>query len=76
VLKVFATGKGNAGKADVLVSAVRRLGYDGADHNQADALWLRAIGMHLLGEPIVDLPKEHLRSLAKLSPAYALAVPA
>lgn len=42
-LKRYATGKGNASKEEVLVAAVRRLGYAGADHNEADAMWLYAM---------------------------------
>lgn len=66
-LKKFATGKGNAAKDEMLVAAVRRLGYGGHDHNQADALWLRAIGHHLTGDPLIDLPKTHTDCLAKLT---------
>jgi Holliday junction resolvasome RuvABC endonuclease subunit len=39
-LKLFATGKGNAKKDVVFASAIRKLGYTGSDHNEADALWL------------------------------------
>ena len=45
VLKKYATGRGNAGKAEVLAAAIRRLGYDGHDDNEADALWLRVMGL-------------------------------
>lgn len=40
VLKKYATGKGNANKELVLVEAVKRLGFQGSDNNEADALWL------------------------------------
>lgn len=39
-LKMFATGKGNADKNAMLGEAIRKLKYDGNDHNVADALWL------------------------------------
>jgi Holliday junction resolvasome RuvABC endonuclease subunit len=65
-LKKYATGKGNAGKGEVLTAAVRRLGYGGHDDNQADALWLRAMGMHHLGHPLTELPAAHLTGLAKV----------
>jgi len=39
----FATGKGNASKDQVLVEAVRRLGYAGHSSDEADALWLLAM---------------------------------
>lgn len=42
-VKLFATGKGNAKKDDVFAAAIRRLGYAGNDHNEADALWLLAM---------------------------------
>lgn len=35
-LKRYATGKGNADK-DAMVAAARRLGWEGDDHNEADA---------------------------------------
>jgi len=67
-LKVFATGKGNAGKDEVLASAIRRLGFTGHDNNQADALWLRELGHHLLGDPLFGLPTTHTRALDKVRP--------
>jgi len=39
-IKKHATGKGNAGKADVIAAARDKLGYAGHDDNEADALWL------------------------------------
>lgn len=39
-LKLFACGKGNVGKDEMLAAAIRRLAYEGHDHNEADALWL------------------------------------
>lgn len=68
-LKTYATGKGNAPKALVLTEAVRRLGYDGYDHNEADAAWLADMGARLAGYPRPDLPATHLRALDKLKKA-------
>ncbi len=69
-LKTFATGSGNAAKAAVLTEAVRRLGYQGHDDNEADALWLAQIGARLLGWGcVIELPKTHLRALDKLAAA-------
>ncbi len=45
VLKKFATGKGNAGKDEVLACAIRRWGFLGADNNEADAHLLRRMGL-------------------------------
>lgn len=66
-LKKVATGKGNAGKDLVLVEAVKRLGYDGADNNIADALWLLEMAKIQYGLPgAVELPKKHLEGLGKV----------
>lgn len=52
VLKKFATGKGNAGKPDMLAAAIR-VGYEGpTDDNCVDAWWLQRMGMYATG---VDL---------------------
>lgn len=72
-LKVYATGKGNADKTAMVVAARERLGYDGLENNEADSLWLRAIGMELLGRPIVELPKTHTRALDKFEPLEVVA---
>jgi len=65
-LKKFATGKGNATKPDMRMSLYRRADIDLRDDNQVDAWWLRALGYHIMGQPIVELPKEHLAGLDKL----------
>lgn len=63
----YATGKGNAGKDEVLLAVARRYPHvDVRDNNQADALVLAAIGAHLAGHPIDELPKSHLDALAKV----------
>lgn len=72
-LKKYATGKGNAGKAEVLTSAVRRLGYEGSDDNVADALWLHAAVMDALGSPTVTMPKVNREALPKIREALATA---
>jgi len=38
-LKKFATGSGGANKADMVEAAQTKLGYEGADDNEVDALW-------------------------------------
>lgn len=62
-VKKYATGKGNASKNEMLAAAIKRLGYDGSDGDQADALWLACAGHQLLGHPVVDLPQAHLVAL-------------
>lgn len=70
-VKKYATGKGNAGKAEVLTSAVRRLGYDGSDDNVADAMWLHAACMDALGQPTVTVPKAHREALPAVRKALS-----
>lgn len=62
VLKKYATGAGGGAKSSkekVLIEAVKRfpdVAVTGSD--EADALWLRAMGMHYYGEPLVEMPKD------------------
>ena len=64
-IKKLATGKGNAAKPAVLVEAVKRLGYDGSDDNESDAMWLlEAALQHYEFPERVQLPKAHLVALA------------
>lgn len=65
-IKTYACNNGGASKDDVLLAAVRRLGYEGNSKDEADALWLYALAMHALGEPIVTVPATHLRALKAL----------
>lgn len=65
-IKIAACGKGNASKDDVLLAAVRRLGYAGNSKDEADALWLYRLTMHALGVEPLDVPKAHLRALDAL----------
>lgn len=65
-LKKYATGKGNAGKEEMLAAAIRRLGYDGHDNNEADALWLRAMALDALGCPLVEMPAVNRGALEKV----------
>lgn len=39
-IKKFATGKGNSGKPAMIEAAQEKLGYEGNDDNEADALWI------------------------------------
>ena len=65
----YATGRGNAGKDEVLLAVSRRYPHAPIVNNdQADAVALAAMGARLLGEPVEDrLPKAHLDALAKLA---------
>lgn len=62
-LKKYATGRGNASKEEVLATAIRRLGFEGHDFNEADAAWLRVAGMELLDAPVVELPRVQVAAL-------------
>lgn len=67
-LKKFATGKGNATKADMRMAWYQRVGEDVRDDNQVDALWLHQIGLHLAGNPAaITLPKAQVEALTKLT---------
>jgi Holliday junction resolvasome RuvABC endonuclease subunit len=65
-LKTYATGKGNATKPDMRMELYKRTDLDLKDDNQVDAWWLRALGLDLLGEPLLELPKDHRRALDKI----------
>lgn len=67
-LKKYSAGRGNADKAEVLASAIRRLGYAGSDHNEADALWLRQVGLRMTGQDHVAVPQSHADALKGLEP--------
>lgn len=43
-LKKYATGKGNAGKDEVIAAAIRSLGFPGSNNNEADAWVLYSMG--------------------------------
>jgi len=61
----YATGRGNAPKDQVLAEAIRRLGYDGHSHDEADALWLRCMALDAFDLPgKVDMPQVNRTALA------------
>lgn len=64
----YATGKGNAGKDEVLAAVVRRYDYAPVENNdQADAFVIAMIATRVWGEPMDDpMPKAHLDALAKV----------
>jgi Holliday junction resolvasome RuvABC endonuclease subunit len=66
-LKKYATGKGTAGKPDMAVALYKRAGLELGDDNQVDAWWLRAMGMHNCGAPVVDVPTEQRRVLERIT---------
>ncbi len=66
-LKKFATGRGDADKADMRMAMFRRTGQDiaarGGGDDMVDAWWLRTAGLQALGEPVVDMPQANVRAL-------------
>jgi hypothetical protein len=72
-LKKYATGKGNATKADMRMALFQRAGIDERDDNKVDAYWLRAAGLEVRGHPLVDLPKAQRDALDKAAWPAAVA---
>lgn len=64
-VKKYATGKGNAGKDEVLAAVVRRYSHvDVRGNDEADALVLAAIRARLDGRPIdLNLPVDRIATL-------------
>jgi Holliday junction resolvasome RuvABC endonuclease subunit len=62
---LFATGKGNAGKEQVLAEAIRKLGYQGHSSNEADALWLRRMAVEQYA-PGAAMNEKKRRALSKI----------
>lgn len=75
-LKRYALGKGAGDKVAMVVAARERLAYGGLQDDEADALWLRALGLDLLGAPLVSLPKEHRGALEGVAVVGRREVPA
>lgn len=59
----YATGKGNAGKADVIREVTRRFDWFNGGEDEADALILAAMGGDWLGHSIVEMPQIHRKAL-------------
>lgn len=57
-IKKFATGNGNAEKPQMIAAAQSQLGYQGADPDEADALWVLEMAKHHKGLPMVKAPKK------------------
>lgn len=62
----YATGKGNAGKDEVLIAVVQRLPIHVSDNNEADAAVLLAMGLDWLGTPLATMPATHRTALDKV----------
>lgn len=76
-LKKYATGKGNATKADIRMALYQRAGIDERDDNRVDAWWLRAMALDHYGYPVVPMPAANREALRKIDwPALDQAVTA
>lgn len=64
-LKKFATDDGRATKTAMVIAARERLGYETVSDDEADAIWLRAAGLALLGHPLPAVPVSRIRGLSK-----------
>ena len=63
-VKVYATGRGNASKDDVLVAALARWPEAGITNNhEADAFTMLAAALDRAGAPLCAMPKTHRRAL-------------
>lgn len=60
----YATGSGASRKTAVLEAAGSRYGAILPSDDEADALILRAMGLHWLGQPLAEVPDGHRAALA------------
>lgn len=66
---MYATGKGNAGKAQIVEAVTRRWGTvwpDLGSDDVADACVLAAMGSQAIGEPLAPMPQTHSRAIASV----------
>jgi crossover junction endodeoxyribonuclease RuvC len=63
----YATGKGNAAKADVMRHVARRFPWFDGGEDEADALILCAMGHDAAGQPIAVMPTTHRAALAAVT---------
>jgi Holliday junction resolvasome RuvABC endonuclease subunit len=71
----YATGKGNAAKADVVREVTRRFAWFAGGEDEADALVLAAMGADWLGRPLVTMPQAHRKALEAVAWPAALSGP-
>ena len=63
-VKVYATGRGNASKDDVLVAALARWPQAGiGNNNEADAFTMLAAALDRADAPLCPMPQTHRRTL-------------
>jgi len=69
VRTMYATGKGNSSKDEVLACVIKRYpAWEVTGNDIADAVVLAAIGARLLGDPVEEsLPQANLRAMTKVA---------
>ena len=65
-LKQWLAGKGNANKETMICQATKRSGLDFTNSDEADAWGLYAMACQHYGAPIVDMPADRAKALAKI----------
>ena len=64
IVKIYATGNGNASKDNVLVAALHRWPEAGiTNNNEADAFTMLAAALDRAGAPLCPMPQTHRRAL-------------
>lgn len=66
-VKKYATGKGNADKAAVMLAVARRFPWFEGGEDEADALVLAAMGFDQIGAPLEPMPLTHRAALAAVA---------
>lgn len=75
-LKKYATGRGNATKADMRVELFKRGTVDLRDDNAVDAWWLRHMALDRYANPVLKMPDSHRAALTAVAwPALDLDQP-
>jgi Holliday junction resolvasome RuvABC endonuclease subunit len=66
-VKKYLTGKGTAGKDEVMMAVARRFAWFDGDNNEADALGLAAATADHYGAPMVAMPALNRTALAAVT---------
>lgn len=73
-VKKYATGRGNAGKDEVLSAVIRRWTHlEVPGNDEADACVLASMGLDWLGKAVVVVPESHRESLVKIQWPFLVA---
>ena len=65
-LKKWATGKGNAGKDEMIAAAIRKYGFEGCDNNEADSFMLWHMANARYNPHILPMTQYQLDAIAKV----------